>query len=763
MPRSLFLLLISCLLGYSLAAQQTKAEDPATWWKKIQQGQADTSQVRRLLELGNYYFLKPGRTQSQWDTSVLLVSKAQALAEKLNYVTGEGKAFILWSRLYKAVDPKMAKGFGSRADKLLTDSKSFTDLGYGLYEISNDYNPWTSESADKIKLIARSVTAFHKAGNLKKEADALKELADVRQITGDLAQSMVELKQALFIYQKINETHLKNIYDLMGDVSCSLGDLNEAVKYGLLAEQAAAKAGDTSLELCTIYNHLGITYYYLKDFNAAASYYKKALSIAEKYNSYNDIYLIAINYGKILTQMGKPAECNHHLQLILTKYPNIDSIRLIHYTCIFVTNYAALKDFDKADQYYHQLLQLTKDRFIPGETQRSIYNAITGYLLASGQYTRARSYLEKEEQFLRKNSSLLHLARNQLSWISLDSALDDPKSAYRHFRIYSALKDSIYAQEKNKYIAQLGVQYDIQKKDQDIQLKEKNIQLLGQKAKLQTAQLSQARQSRNWILGASILLVIIIGLLVNYSRLKQRTNQKLRSQQKQIEKNNDTLQHLVMEKEWLVKEIHHRVKNNFHIVQGLLGTQSGYLKSEEAITALADSRHRVQAMALIHQRLYQSDNLSAINMVEYIHELVNHLRDSFRIRTSIQFQLDIDPIELDLSHCIPLGLILNEAITNSIKYAFPDERQGIIRISLEKFSPDKIALDIEDNGVGLADNYNVHRPTSMGMRLIKGLSEDIEASLLVSSNAGTKIHLEFEYDFNSNNLFRDKAELIHTL
>ena len=143
------------------------------------------------------------------------------------------------------------------------------------------------------------------------------------------------------------------------------------------------------------------------------------------------------------------------------------------------------------------------------------------------------------------------------------------------------------------------------------------------------------------------------------------------------------------------------MKNNFHIVQGLLGTQSGYLKSEEAINALADSQHRVQAMALIHQRLYQSENLSAINMVAYIHELVNYLRDSFKIRPTIQFHLEIDSVELGLTHCLPLGLILNEAITNSIKYAFPGESPGTIRISLKRVSGNQMSLHICDNGIGL--------------------------------------------------------------
>src|SRR5262249_52004288 len=148
------------------------------------------------------------------------------------------------------------------------------------------------------------------------------------------------------------------------------------------------------------------------------------------------------------------------------------------------------------------------------------------------------------------------------------------------------------------------------------------------------------------------------------------------------------------EKEWLVKEMHHRVKNNFHIVVGLLGTQSQYLKTEEAIEAMAESQNRVQAMSLIHQKLYQSENMSAINMVEYVHDLIGYLRHSFNVRQNIIFRIEVDPIELDISHSVPLGLIINEAVTNSIKYAFPDSKEGVITVSLTRDPDDHYTLVI---------------------------------------------------------------------
>jgi len=214
---------------------------------------------------------------------------------------------------------------------------------------------------------------------------------------------------------------------------------------------------------------------------------------------------------------------------------------------------------------------------------------------------------------------------------------------------------------------------------------------------------------------------------------------------------------LVTEKEWLVKEIHHRVKNNFHTVSGLLAAQAEYLKTNEAIKAMNESRNRVHAMSLIHQKLYQSENLSAINMPGYIHELTDYLRDCFNTPKSLRFNLQVEPVELNLSYCMPLGLILNEAITNAIKYAFPGNKNGIINIALKHIQGHNLLfsisdngiglpLSISDNGIGLPQNFDDVNARSMGMKLMRGLSEDIDGKFTVTGNNGTTIVVEFIYD-----------------
>jgi two-component sensor histidine kinase/streptogramin lyase len=226
----------------------------------------------------------------------------------------------------------------------------------------------------------------------------------------------------------------------------------------------------------------------------------------------------------------------------------------------------------------------------------------------------------------------------------------------------------------------------------------------------------------------------------------------LEVQQQEINKKNNSLEGLIVEKdklleekEWLLKEIHHRVKNSLQMVMSLLNSQSAFIDNEPALTAIHDSQHRVHAISLIHQKLYNSQNLSSINMSFYMRELVSYLGDSFNTGRQIRFEYDIDSVEMDVSHAVPIGLILNEAITNSIKYAFPHGRNGVIAVSLKNPGPHHYLIVVSDNGVGIPFQFS-KRPGSLGMNLMQGLSEDLDGNFSIENSNGTTIKVSFVYD-----------------
>ncbi|MEO6979718.1 MAG: sensor histidine kinase, partial [Mucilaginibacter sp.] len=220
----------------------------------------------------------------------------------------------------------------------------------------------------------------------------------------------------------------------------------------------------------------------------------------------------------------------------------------------------------------------------------------------------------------------------------------------------------------------------------------------------------------------------------NY-RAKQRSNIALNALVN--EKDN-----LLQEKEWLMKEIHHRVKNNLQIVMGLLQRQSSFVNNKEALTAIRNSEHRMHSIALIHQKLYQSESFAMVGMGDYIDEMIGYLQESFDLGTRIRFEKDIDEIELEINIAVPLGLVLNEAITNAIKYAFPTHEKGCISVSLKKAGDNCYSLQIADDGRGLPDDFDIKRTNSMGFNLMRGLSKQLGGVFEVANNDGVTITIK---------------------
>ncbi|WP_420150104.1 sensor histidine kinase, partial [Spirosoma sp.] len=266
---------------------------------------------------------------------------------------------------------------------------------------------------------------------------------------------------------------------------------------------------------------------------------------------------------------------------------------------------------------------------------------------------------------------------------------------------------------------------------------------LNQQARLKEIALQKAQTTRNFIIAGAVMLIILLGLVYNRFQLKQTSHQQLVDRQKVIDHKNSTLQILLTEKEWLLKEIHHRVKNNLQIVMSLLNSQASYLSDKAALSAIQVSQHRVQAMALIHQNLYQSDNVNHIDMRQYIQEIVTYLRDFYDLPQPVTFSLAVQETHLTITEAIPVGLLINEAITNALKYAFPTERPGEIRVSFRSIESNKFELTIADNGIGLPLNPTTSHKPSLGMTLMHGFSMQLGGELTIKNDNGLLVHLLF--------------------
>jgi two-component sensor histidine kinase len=236
--------------------------------------------------------------------------------------------------------------------------------------------------------------------------------------------------------------------------------------------------------------------------------------------------------------------------------------------------------------------------------------------------------------------------------------------------------------------------------------------------------------------GYLILLAALAFLLWGY-RMIHRQNQL---QQKFIcEKNK-----LLADKDLLVLEIHHRAKNNLYLIISLLESQCLYLNDDAARAVLQDTQNRVHAVILVHEKLYGSATVPELNVHTYVLELIDHLHESFDLpKQNIVITHSIEPIYLDSREVLPLAIILNEAITNALKYAFPDGRKGEIHLTLGKAPTGMVQMEVRDNGVGLPAGCCPAFGKTLGFTLITGLANQLEAHCGIENDDGVVIAIRF--------------------
>jgi two-component sensor histidine kinase len=323
-----------------------------------------------------------------------------------------------------------------------------------------------------------------------------------------------------------------------------------------------------------------------------------------------------------------------------------------------------------------------------------------------------------------------------------DSAVRDYVGAIRELSLAGDLNNQIKDLSKTKQLESLEVQYEAKEREKELKIKDQNILLLQRTNQIQQDNLTRSQLVRKFTVAGLGILFVLLGVSVAYYRQKQKVNRIITQNNLTITQKNGQLQQLLIDKDWLLKEVNHRVKNNLQTIICLLESQAMYLEND-ALKAIEISRHRIYAMSLIHQKIYQSEDVSSINMASYLPELIRYLKESFGSPDHIQFEANIELLKLDVSQAIPIALIVNEAVTNSIKYAFPEARPGVIKVALLQ-DEDSVRLNVQDNGIGMPQDITFDKPVSLGLSLIKGLTGDLRGSVQFLTESGTSVFVLFQ-------------------
>jgi two-component sensor histidine kinase len=249
-------------------------------------------------------------------------------------------------------------------------------------------------------------------------------------------------------------------------------------------------------------------------------------------------------------------------------------------------------------------------------------------------------------------------------------------------------------------------------------------------------------------------LVYFAANFISKKRYAAQLEEQVHKRTEQLESSERQLRKSLEEKEILLKEIHHRVKNNLQIVSSLLDLQADSLEipqDSKILQVFEESKNRIRSMTLIHENLYQTRDLVRIDVPEYIRELVAHFINSYgNLMERITPRIQVDNISLNMDTAIPIGLILSELISNALKHAFPPGEKGEIHIILRSESGGTAVLRVSDNGVGLPQDLDVHQTQSLGLQLVNLLTQQVKGTIDIKRNKGTTVTITFPYkDSNS--------------
>ncbi len=291
---------------------------------------------------------------------------------------------------------------------------------------------------------------------------------------------------------------------------------------------------------------------------------------------------------------------------------------------------------------------------------------------------------------------------------------------------YDYLKDSLHSIRQESLVQELNIKYETAESRQkiaELELAQKNVAL----------SLAKSNNQRNIFISGFVLLMVVAGFLYYQYNTKKRTSEILEIKNNQISES-------LSEREILLKEIHHRVKNNLQVISSLLNLQADTLTDDAAVHAVREGQNRVKSMALIHQRLYSTDDVRGVDVQDYLENLCSELFSAFGVdRDQVDFSVKSEGLKMDIDTVIPLGLIVNELITNSIKYAFPEGKTGHIEVALEQ-KGDQLVARVADDGVGM-NEVTLSNLNSFGWKMVNILSMKVKGKLKVINEGGTSVEL----------------------
>ncbi|HEY1039886.1 MAG TPA: tetratricopeptide repeat protein [Bacteroidia bacterium] len=645
----------------------------------------------------------------------------------------------------------------------LKNAKHDTTRIHCLVKISNEIYPFYPDSVTPIctKAIALINKNIATAGSAEKKsyltdkARALSNMGFIEQNKGNNEKAIDLWQQALKIREEINEQlGIASLLNNIGFVYMENGSTDKALDFYRKSLKIREKAGNKGGITNSLHNIASI-YYATGDTVKALEYYRKNLAIQQEINDKKGMAYSYLNIGNTLFEInpGNVKEPLDYLQKSLSLFEEIQfkqgiikalkNIGKIYQSeglpgCTGSRKECLQKGIVAAMDNFQRSLKISEEISNKEGTAEAL-NYIADCYYRQNKLKEAMVYANKGMMVSQelKSPSLIKTAANLLYGIY--EKQNKPEPALEMYKLFIQMRDSIQNKENQKTLIRSEFQIEFDKKAIADSLK------LAKDKEVYTIQIENDKKQKLYLY-ILVFLSLVSGFFI-YNRFRVTARQK-----KEIELRNSIISRSLEEKEVLLKEIHHRVKNNLQVISSLLGLQSESIENGALKNLFSESKNKINTISLIHQKLYQSGDLAEIDMHDYFSSLYNYIQPLFENnRKNIQFNLSTAAIKFDVDTSVPLGLIFNELITNSLKYAFADKRDGTIDVTLEELEKGRFVFSVSDDGSGF--DGQTKRSNSLGLNLVRMLTSQLNGNCLIESGKGTKITIRFE-----DTLTRKQAE-----
>ncbi len=561
-----------------------------------------------------------------------------------------------------------------------------------------------------LKVLTNCVEDSNKVNTLN---DLCKELRNVGSYDSALTYAnKAKTLSKILGYKK----GLSLAYNYIGQIYANQGNYNEALKNHFEAltirEQTNDKKG-----IASSYNNLATIYKNEGDYSDAIVYYKKSLSLSQLTNDKRGIAVSYNNIGLTYFEQNllKDALTNYFASLKLYKeLRNKRSIALSYNNIGLV--YGNMGYYNEAIRYFSMSLQLMEEVEFKEGSESAHVNLAETYNKIK-QYTKAEKHGLIALDLSKQINDMEGIYQANLSLSETYDATGRHLQALECYKTSMIARDSLKNEENYKKMLSLQMKHEFEKKEAASKVEQEKKDIL----------LAKESESQKTIIYAAIVLLAILLFISLYIFNRY----KVAKQQKQ------TI-------ESLLKEVHHRVKNNLQVISSILNLQMGYLNDETALNVFQDCKNRVYAMASIHEKLYSGGDLTKIKLRDYVQNLITQLISTYNIKFKIETDIQVNVQNLDLDNLITIGLLTNEIVSNSLKYAFTsDKNKNLIVFKLDHFGNNQYNLQIGDNGIGTNINLEDSHE-SFGLELIKILASQLNGTInRLPSEKGVIFEIKF--------------------